>query len=78
MIIRSHLDVAHVALAPLTTEQNQSLIDFTSNALSHVYTLLLRIVELQKNGTIHIDPISHPLNKEKEKFLSDIQAYLTS
>ena len=77
-IIRSKLDVAHVRLTPLTTEQNQLLLDFTSNALSYVYTLLLQIVELQKNGTIHLDPISHKLDEDKEKFINDIQAYLTS
>jgi len=76
--IRSEFDVAHVALAPLTTEQNQTLLDFTSKSLSNVYTLLLQIVELQKNDTISLDPVSNSLKKDKEKFLNKLQAYLTS
>jgi len=77
-LIRNELDVAHVASAPLTSEQHQSLIDFASMALSHVYTLLSRIVELEKSGQVVLNLISTSLDNDKEKLLTDIKSYTTS
>jgi len=74
-LIRNELDVAHVATAPLRSEQQQSLLNFTDRALSHVYELLSKVAELERSGRIKLDAVTPTLNKDKEKLLSAISKY---
>lgn len=76
-LIRNALDVAHVASAPLSREQHQSLLDFTSRAISHVHSLLSQVAQLTFHGQIQLDPVSDALDKEKAKLLEAISTYVT-
>jgi hypothetical protein len=74
-LIRNELDVSHVATAPLRNEQQQSLLNFTDRALSHVYELLSKISEMERSGRIKLDAVSATLDKDKGKLLSAISKY---
>ena len=74
-LIRNELDVAHVATAPLRSEQQQSLLNFTDRALSHVYELLSKVAELERSARIKLDAVTATLDKDKEKLLSAISKY---
>jgi hypothetical protein len=75
-LIRNELDVAHVATAPLRSEQQQSLLDFTDRALSHVHELLATICKMERTGHVQLESVSSTLDKDKEKLLSAIYKYV--
>lgn len=75
LLMRSKLDVAHVATGPLSFAQHQTILRFTSMALVHVSSLISRIVEMSQSGDIELDPVSESLDKEKADLLQKIAEY---
>jgi hypothetical protein len=78
LLIRNELDVAHVASAPLSSTQHQAILDFTARAMTHIHTLITRIVEMSQSGCLVADPVSESMDRDKDRLLRRIAEYAAS
>lgn len=75
-LLRNELDVAHVASAPLTHEERETILDFTMTALWNTDNFLTRVRDSIMSEKIVLDPVSESLDKDKAKLLGAIKEYL--
>ena len=78
LLIRNQLDVGHAASAPLSSTQHQAILDFTDRALTHIHTLISRLVEMSQSGPVGFDPVSESMDKDKDRLLERIAEYAAS
>jgi hypothetical protein len=78
LVIRNHLDVAHVAISPPTEEQIGSVLKVLSRAKVHVHTFLEQMIDRVDNGHITLNPIAAEMGKDKQNRLDRIAEYANS
>jgi hypothetical protein len=75
LLIRSELDVAHVATGPLSPKERQIVIDFSSRATAGVGKILDRVVQAALAGNFALDGTSLTLDKEKKRLIAALDRY---
>jgi hypothetical protein len=78
LILRSNLDVAHVALAQLTVAERDTVVAFSLQALSNMEAVIDRVSKGLFSGSIRLTPISGAVAKDKRKLLTAIGHYMSA
>ena len=76
VLIRSRLDVAHVATGPLSVHERAVVRRFSDTAIVVVREFILRAQEGVRTGAIRLRPLSASLEKEKSDLLQRIATYI--
>jgi hypothetical protein len=74
-LIRSNLDVAHVALGPFTTGDRDTIVAYVQRAITHVREFLGRVADAMEAGTLQLEAVPATLDSDKKKLIAKIAEY---
>lgn len=74
-LIRSRFDIAHVATGPLSLEERQVIVAFSSRAIANVAKILARVAQAGMTGQFVFDRTSTTLEKEKRELIEALDRY---
>ena len=75
LLIRSSLDIAHVATGPLSPKERQIIVDFSSRATTGVGIILDRVFQAGLTGEVDLERTSPTLDKDKKKLIEALDRY---
>jgi hypothetical protein len=75
LLIRSNLDIAHVATGPLSIEERRIVVDFADRALANVGRILDRLLLAALNGQLALQPTSETLENDKRELIEALNRY---
>lgn len=77
-LLRNELDVAHVSISPLSSDERASVVQFMKRATFTVNDILSRVEDLLIRREIALPPTSERLDRKKAKLIKSIQSYASS